>query len=169
MLLGQSNTLSACVWVFRLCLTLRDPKDYGPPGSAVHGILQARIQECVAVSSSRGSSFLFLGQEGSFILSKVIYWAPIICQVLSIIMKFLLAVFLEPAEYNTGLLSAWLGWRNTPPQHWADGTFFTLSVEAMMEASGCGRIVEAIQFVQVVEWGWGVFFCFPFWLPLSSV
>ena len=38
------------------CLTLSDPLDYSPPGSSVHGILQARIQEWVALPSSRGSS-----------------------------------------------------------------------------------------------------------------
>ena len=32
-----------------------DPADYGPPGSSVHGILQARIQEWTAISFSRGS------------------------------------------------------------------------------------------------------------------
>ena len=38
------------------CLTLCDPMDCGPPGSSVYGILQARILEWVAMSSSRGSS-----------------------------------------------------------------------------------------------------------------
>ena len=38
------------------CLTLCDPVDCSPPGSSVHGILQARILEWVAISSSRGSS-----------------------------------------------------------------------------------------------------------------
>ena len=37
------------------CLTLCNPMDYSPPGSSVHGILQARILEWVAVPSSRGS------------------------------------------------------------------------------------------------------------------
>ena len=36
--------------------TLRNPMDCSPPGSSVHGILQARIPEWVAISSSRGSS-----------------------------------------------------------------------------------------------------------------
>ena len=36
--------------------TLCKPMDYSPPGSSVHGILQARILEWVAISSSRGSS-----------------------------------------------------------------------------------------------------------------
>ena len=34
------------------CLTLCDPTDSSPPGSAVPGILQARIQEWVAISFS---------------------------------------------------------------------------------------------------------------------
>ena len=36
--------------------TLCDPMDCSPPGSSVHGILQARIPEWVAISFSRGSS-----------------------------------------------------------------------------------------------------------------
>ena len=36
--------------------TVCDPTDYNLPGSSVHGILQARIPEWVAISSSRGSS-----------------------------------------------------------------------------------------------------------------
>ena len=38
------------------CWTLWDPVDCSPPGSSVHGILQARILEWVAMPSSRGSS-----------------------------------------------------------------------------------------------------------------
>ena len=37
-------------------LTLCNPMDYRLPGSSVHGILQARLLEWVALSSSRGSS-----------------------------------------------------------------------------------------------------------------
>ena len=40
----------------RSCPTLWDPMDYSPPGSSVHGILQARIMEWAAISISRGSS-----------------------------------------------------------------------------------------------------------------
>ena len=42
--------------VAQSCLTLCDPMDCSPPGSCVHGILQARIPEWVAISFSRGSS-----------------------------------------------------------------------------------------------------------------
>ena len=38
------------------CLTLCDPMDCSPPGSSVHGILQAKILEWGAMPSSRGSS-----------------------------------------------------------------------------------------------------------------
>ena len=38
------------------CLTLHDFMDYSPTGSSIHGILQARILEWVAIPFSRGSS-----------------------------------------------------------------------------------------------------------------
>ena len=38
------------------CPTLCDPMDRSPPSSSVHGILQARILQWVAVPSPRGSS-----------------------------------------------------------------------------------------------------------------
>ena len=41
------------VWL-QLCPTLCDPMDCSPPGSSVHGILQARILEWVAMPPSRG-------------------------------------------------------------------------------------------------------------------
>ena len=40
----------------QLCPTLCDPVDCSPPGSSVHGILQARIHELVAMPSFRRSS-----------------------------------------------------------------------------------------------------------------
>ena len=44
------------VLVAQSCLTLCYPKDCSPSGSSVHGILQARKLEWVAISFSRGSS-----------------------------------------------------------------------------------------------------------------
>ena len=38
------------------CLTLCDSKDCNPRSSSVHGILQAKILECVAIPFSRRSS-----------------------------------------------------------------------------------------------------------------
>ena len=40
----------------QFCLTLCNPMDCNPPGSSVHGILQARMLEWVAIPFSSGSS-----------------------------------------------------------------------------------------------------------------
>ena len=56
---SKTNHLSLCLsscLVTQLCPTLCDPVDCSPPGSSVHGILQARILDWVAISLSRGSS-----------------------------------------------------------------------------------------------------------------
>ena len=47
---------SVKVLVAQLCQPLWDPIDCSPPGTSVHGILQARILEWVAIPYSRGSS-----------------------------------------------------------------------------------------------------------------
>ena len=52
----SNHMKSVKVLVTQLCLTLCNPMDCSPPGSSVHGILQARILEWVAISFSRGSS-----------------------------------------------------------------------------------------------------------------
>ena len=44
-------------WTELNCLTLCDPMECSPPDSSVHGILQVRILEWIAMSSSRGSSW----------------------------------------------------------------------------------------------------------------
>ena len=48
--------LSVLAKSLQLCLTLCDPIDCGLPGSSLHGILQTRILESVAIPSSRASS-----------------------------------------------------------------------------------------------------------------
>ena len=51
--------LVCSLWVCaQLCLTLCDPKECSPPGSLLCGIFRARILEQVAISYSRGSSWL---------------------------------------------------------------------------------------------------------------
>ena len=49
-------TYAVLCLVALLCPTLCDPLDCSPPGSSVHGILQARILEWIAMPSSRGFS-----------------------------------------------------------------------------------------------------------------
>ena len=45
------------VLIAQSCMILCHPMDCSPRGSSVHGILQARILECVAIPFSRGSSW----------------------------------------------------------------------------------------------------------------
>ena len=52
-----STYTHVCVSVVQTCPTLCDPTDCSPPVSTVHGILQARILEWVAIPFSRGSSW----------------------------------------------------------------------------------------------------------------
>ena len=54
-MVSPAVSLKVKVLVTQACPTLQDTMDYSPPGS-VHGILQARILEWVAVTFSRGSS-----------------------------------------------------------------------------------------------------------------
>ena len=44
------------VLVTQLCLTPCDSKNWGPPGSSVLGILQARVLGWIAIAFSRGYS-----------------------------------------------------------------------------------------------------------------
>ena len=50
---GVCVCVCVCVCA-QLCLTLCNPMGYSPPASSVHGILQTRILEWVAISFSRG-------------------------------------------------------------------------------------------------------------------
>ena len=52
------------------CLILCDSMDCSLPGSSVHGISQARILECVAISSSR--DLLDPGIELTFLVSPAL-------------------------------------------------------------------------------------------------
>ena len=63
-------TQDACS-VARSCLTLCNPMDCGPPGSSVHGLLQARILDRTAISLSRG---IFLTQGSNPGLLHLFHW-----------------------------------------------------------------------------------------------
>ena len=56
MLLRLAFEFSVSAKSCQSCLTLCNPMDGSPLGSSVHGILQARVLEWVAISFSRGSS-----------------------------------------------------------------------------------------------------------------
>ena len=66
---GLLNYWGCVCLVVQLCPTLCDPRDWNPPGSPVHGILQERMLEWVAISSSRGSSWPGQGQGRGWALN----------------------------------------------------------------------------------------------------
>ena len=52
--LRMTHAAATAAKSLQLCLTLCDPIDNSPPGSSIHGILQARVLEWVAIAFSRG-------------------------------------------------------------------------------------------------------------------
>ena len=52
----QCLGVEVCAKSLQPCPTLGNPMDCSPPGSSVHGTLQARIMEWVDISFSRGPS-----------------------------------------------------------------------------------------------------------------
>ena len=77
--------------LLQTCPALCDPMDCSPPGSSVHGILQKRILECVAISSSRDllDPGIKLESHVSCIGGQVpisrafLYWFPFLKQISS--------------------------------------------------------------------------------------
>ena len=78
--------------VAQLFPTLCDLVDYSPPGSSVHGILQTKILEWVAISFSRGSSWprnwtqvsRIVGRHFTIWVTKDVRWVKL-CDSLSIL------------------------------------------------------------------------------------
>ena len=65
-----------CCLVAKLCPTLCNPLDCSPPGSSIHGILQARILECITISFSRRYSWPRDQSHVSCIGRRILYhWA----------------------------------------------------------------------------------------------
>ena len=60
-----------CAKSLQLCWVLCDTMDCSPAGSSVHGSLQIRILEWVAISSSRGSS---QPRNGTQVLLCLLHW-----------------------------------------------------------------------------------------------
>ena len=66
----EIQNMCLCAQSFQSCPTLGNPTDCSPPGSCVHGILQARILEWVITPSSR--SFLIQGWNLPFLYCRQI-------------------------------------------------------------------------------------------------
>ena len=68
---GRGVDLMLHTKLLQSCQTLCDPRDCTFPGSSVHGILQARILEWVAISFSRRSS---LPRDRTLHLQHLLHW-----------------------------------------------------------------------------------------------
>ena len=68
-----SCELYLCVLVTQSYPTLCDPMDYSPPGSSVHGILQARILEWIAIPSSQGTFQTHVWNLGLLHCRQILY------------------------------------------------------------------------------------------------
>ena len=74
---NMSDTEGSIQWacsVAQLCLTLCNPMDCSPPGSSVHGILQVRMLEWIAISFSRASSQSRDSTHVSYIGRQILYY-----------------------------------------------------------------------------------------------
>ena len=108
----------ACIYMSmcaQSCLMLYDPMDYSPPDSSVHGILQARMLEQLAISYSRGSlkhgdwtsvscmspalqaDSLPLSHQGSSFICISLWFYTIICQTAVILQSsaMILIIYLQ--------------------------------------------------------------------------
>ena len=54
--LSELQTTASAAKLLRLCPTVCDPMDCSQPGFSDHGILQARVLQWIAMTTSEGSS-----------------------------------------------------------------------------------------------------------------
>ena len=118
--------------IAQLYPTLCDPVDSSLPGSFVHGILQARILEWVAISFSRGSSpprdqtqvsciggrrfNLWATRECSIKQKQMFFWNSLAFSMIQLMLAIWSLVplpFLKPVEHlevhSSRIAEAWLG------------------------------------------------------------
>ena len=88
--------------------------DCSPPGSSVHGILQARVLEWVAISYSRGSSqprdethVACVSYIGRWIFYHCIIWKALTLQIMKVKVTQLCPTPCNPMDYTVhGILQA---------------------------------------------------------------
>ena len=77
-LIEPKNIVHAWVQVTSVVSNSCDLMDYSLPGSSVHGILQERLLEWVAMSSSKGSSWLRDQTHISYLLHWQVGYLPLV-------------------------------------------------------------------------------------------
>ena len=87
------------------CLATPDPVDCSPPGSSVHGILQARVLEWVAIPFSRINS-LHVSKSSIFMKNKYIFQNNKKIQRNGLVLNFSLVLSLE--RYSKQLITVFV-------------------------------------------------------------
>ena len=125
-----------CAKSLQSCLTLCDPIDSSPSGSAIPGILQARTLECVAISFSNAWKLKVKVKEKSLShvrlfstpwiaayqappsmgFSRQEYWSgvPLPSPVPVLITNKFLCLHWNPGQMHTGQWAAWGFWEKPP-------------------------------------------------------
>ena len=100
--LPRPSHIYVCVLVTQSCPTLCDPMDCNLPGSSVHGILQTRILEWVAIYFSRRFSWPRNLLHGRQIVYQLSYKGSPNSFVIKLIQRF--AIFSVSFAYDTASL-----------------------------------------------------------------
>ena len=82
---NHHQSLCACVRA-QSCPTVCDPRDCSPPGSSVHGVFPARIQDLVAISFSNPSLILIIPCSQHQLFSLSIFTQELIITTVTIIL-----------------------------------------------------------------------------------
>ena len=96
----------------QLCPTLCNPMDWSSPGSSVHGILQARILEWVAIAFSRRSSWPSDQTQVSHIADRFFtIWATreALCSIRICQICHIFYYRLQPLQHKSWWLVEWWG------------------------------------------------------------
>ena len=101
-------TVCVCVLVSHSCPTLRPHGLYCPPGSSVHGILQARILEWVAMPFSREycwprdqtQVFCIAGRFFTILATRALIYLSSVCVYLSVSLSVCLSIHGENGKLS---------------------------------------------------------------------
>ena len=119
-----------CIYIYvcvaQMCPTLCDPMDWSPPCSSVHGLLQGRIVEWIAMHFSRGSSQLRDWTQVSCIAGRFFtVWATWealqVCIIITITLSLFFNLILHINKFISRGIQISIA-KNTVAGRWRDNT-----------------------------------------------
>ena len=155
-----------CVKSLQSCLTLCDTMNCSPPGSPVHGILQARMLEWVAMPSSRGSSQSRDPNYVSYVC--LLHWHAVslpltpalgslyVCMHVYIQYIYVFCAVLSHSDSTQGL--------NSGPPHCR---FFTVWAPGKLKNTGVGSLSLLQEIFLTQESNWDFLHCWQILYQLS--